>query len=869
MEKYILPIADIRATLENVGGKGMSLARLSRMGMPVPGGFHITTAAYIKFVEINDLQPAILKALDDLDLSRPASLEAASQTIQGLFLEKPIPDDISRAILDAYSALSGSNPAVAVRSSATAEDLPEASFAGQQETFLNISGTDRVLESVRKCWASLWTGRAISYRARQNIPADGAALAVVVQLMVNAEAAGILFTANPINGSRSEAIINAAWGFGEAVVSGRVTPDTITIDKQAKQITQRDTAEKRLMTSLTENGTDERLVPETLQSIPVLSDQSALALMTYGMQIEEQYEMPMDIEWALAGDEFAILQARPITALPEPPIEWKPPNPKGTYMRASVADLMPKPLSPLFATLWIPAQREQMKPLGKRMTGSTPVLIEDYITSINNYSYVNAAMPPGEWWWALTALIPSYYKLIRKSVQIWRDELLKDYRSSAARNQSHPHSDMSSGEIWQEVQDLVDAAAYYVCGLMFATLGASAGSEGLLTRVYDRFAKREDDPDATVLLMGWNNIPARSEKSLYDIAMWVKQDQDLAKMVSDTSNAELVAKISNRDEISAAGSEVKHNWDEFADRLTMHLNEFGHIIFQLDFAEPLPCDHPEMMLETIKMYIRGEGVNPHIRQKSSEEKRIETTQTMLNRLKGIKRWIFQKALNWGQSTAEVREDALSEIGLAYPRIRILLFELGRRLAGSNAIRQPADIFWLERAEVDSFIADLDNGGKMQDLDDKVKERKALHARLVKETPPPMMPFKERVMGVKAEAFIAQTQESQTGSILKGVPTSGGKVTAPACILLSSEDFDLMHPGDVLVAPATTPAWTPLFVMAAAVVTDIGGPLSHGSIVAREYGIPAVMGTGVATKRIQNRQMITVDGNVGTVILEDQ
>ncbi len=274
-----------------------------------------------------------------------------------------------------------------------------------------------------------------------------------------------------------------------------------------------------------------------------------------------------------------------------------------------------------------------------------------------------------------------------------------------------------------------------------------------------------------------------------------------------------------------------------------------------------------MMLETIKMYLRGEGTNPHERQQASEQKRVQTTETMLKRLKGFKLWLFRKVLNWAQSLSEVREDALAEIGLAYPKIRELLREFGQRFVEAGAIQDAEDIFWLEKDEINACVEKLERNQTLDNLSAQVEKRKAFNQKVAQVTPPPMIPMKDRVMGFKSDIFIAHTEEAQTGNVLKGVPTSAGKVTAPACILHGPEDFDQMRPGDVLVAGTTTPAWTPLFAMASAVVTDIGGPLSHGSIVAREYGIPAVMGTGVATRRIQSGQIITVDGTKGEVILE--
>src|SRR5829696_4070558 len=245
--------------------------------------------------------------------------------------------------------------AVAVRSSATAEDLAEASFAGQQETYLNVRGAEALLGAVKRCWASLWTARAMAYRARQGIDPATVSLAVVVQRMVKAEAAGVMFTANPANGRRDQAALSAAWGLGESVVSGAVTPDSIVVEKESGRVISREIADKEVMTVYTEAGTEKRPVPEGRRLQSVLDDERAAELARYGAQIEELYGTPQDIEWALADGEFAIVQSRPITALPEPmadpPTDWSVPETGGMYARASIVEQMPDPLSPLFADL--------------------------------------------------------------------------------------------------------------------------------------------------------------------------------------------------------------------------------------------------------------------------------------------------------------------------------------------------------------------------------------------------------------------------------------------------------------------------------------------------------------------------------------
>jgi phosphohistidine swiveling domain-containing protein len=877
MKQYVLHLSDPKISLDTVGGKGLSLAKLAQAGMPVPDGFYITTAAYRDFVDTSELQPRIFDALKVVDAADPATFETVSQIITGLFVGAHIPGVIDNAICDAYNNLgaqeagherspsgNGHPLSVAVRSSATAEDLPEASFAGQQDTYLNIRGEEAILQAVQKCWASLWTGRAIAYRLRQGIPPEQVALAVVVQKLVPAEAAGILFTANPVSGNRSETVINAAWGLGEAIVGGLVTPDSLTIDKPTGRLTRRDTAEKSVMTVLKESGTAEQPVPASLKNKAVLSDRQATELARYGEQIEVLYGMPMDIEWALADGKFAILQARPITTLGEATLEWKPLLPKGIYMRTSVVDLMPDPLSPLFASLGIPSMVAQMYPLAKYLTRSKPVLPEDYFTTINGYAYMNAHFSARAWWWILFGLLPAYPRMIRTLVPYWRDEARPQYRAAVAQAQQKDPSLMTATELWQTVGEVMGAAGCYIDGLTFATMGASAGSEGLLTKVYDKMARTAGDPPATALLMGWNNLPVRAEKSLFDLSDFCRMDELLSSYILETPSVQLAEQLTG-DQLPAgieAGS-----WNAFRQRFDRHLQEFGHMVFDLDFAKPLPRDQPEPMLEAIKMYLRGEGANPYERQRASEEKRIKTKETALSRLKGFRRWVFTKALHWAQSLSEVREDALADIGLGYPVIRRMLHELGDRLVKASVILEVGDIFWLEKNEVEKAVSVLDSRTELESYLARVDQRKAFWQKAKAATPPPMLPFRKKYFGMKTTIWLAESEANQTGNTLKGVPASPGRVTAPACVLHSSDDFTRMRPGNVLVAGTTTPAWTPLFAMAAAIVTDIGGPLSHGSIVAREYGIPAVMGTGVATRRIRDGQQVTVDGGAGVVTLE--
>jgi hypothetical protein len=315
-EAFTLALTDPRATIETVGGKGASLAHLKAGGLPVPNGFCVTTEAYRQFVSFHGLQDQILAAASAASPDRPETLEDASAKIAQLFAQRAVPQEVTQAITDAYTNLGGERLPVAVRSSATAEDLPQLSFAGQQETYLNVRGTAKVLAAIQRCWASLWTARAIGYRARNGIAHQTVSLAVVIQELVPAEASGVLFTADPMTGKSDRVVINAAWGLGEAIVGGKVTPDAMGVEKASGRVTDIRTSPKEVMTIPAGEGTQEEWVPTERRNRSVLSRAQARELARLGVKTEKLFGLPMDLEWALARGRIYLLQARPITALP-------------------------------------------------------------------------------------------------------------------------------------------------------------------------------------------------------------------------------------------------------------------------------------------------------------------------------------------------------------------------------------------------------------------------------------------------------------------------------------------------------------------------------------------------------------------------
>jgi rifampicin phosphotransferase len=854
------------------GGKGANLGELSHAGLPVPPGFVVTTTAYDAFVEANGIGDAIVGRALVTRADDPAGFEEVAEGISALFSGGKVPEAMADEIRAAYQELSedGEMP-VAVRSSATAEDLPGMSFAGQQETYLNVRGAEALLDRVKNCWASLWTARAMAYRARQGVDPATVSLAAVVQKMVESEAAGVMFTANPANGRRDQATISAAWGLGESVVSGSVTPDSIVVEKGSGRVLSRETASKEVMTIYIEGGTAERPVPEALHRQPVLDDEAVATLTRYGATIEELYETPQDIEWALGDGEFFVVQARPITALPEPmadpPTNWNVPDPKGLYVRASIVEQMPDPLSPLFADLAYGSVTRSLRTLMNELLGSDTLREGELaFPTINGYAYYYYKMA------AILrisvkalAVLPSLYGSGKASgVKRWREYSHPRYATIVKEWEAKPPEDLSAVGLLAGVRELLDAGTEYYTSVQ-TIIPIAATSEMLFTGFYDRLISREGDPPGQTFLLGFDSTPIRAEKSLYDLAMWCGEHPKLAAALLDTPSERTLELLRMEEPPAGMGERV---WDDWRLRFQAHLDSYGYAVYILDFVNPVPADDPAPLFDTLKFYLRGQGQNPHERQRRMVRRREEATKAVLKRLDPARGRLIGRLLRWAQDAAPVREDALADTGLAWPVMRRMLLELGRRLVEVGAVEKSADVFWLRQQELEDITASLDAGEtQLASLAESVEQRKMLWRGQRRVTPPQLLP---KASWFKVlEGLMPAASEDQTGDTIKGIAASGGQVTAAARVLGGPSDFGQMRPGEVLVAAITTPAWTSLFAMASAVVTDVGGPLSHSSIVAREYGIPAVLGTGVATRRICSEQNIRVDGDAGTVMLLDR
>jgi pyruvate,water dikinase len=861
--EYILDFTNPKANINFVGGKGASLARLALAEMPVPGGFYVTTNAYDQFVKENKLQQNIEDMLENTDPSSSISLQETAKKIHESFMETEMPEDISQAIDLALSEFPEKDTPFAIRSSATAEDLPDLSFAGQQDTFLNIKGSESIKDAVKRCWASLWTARAIAYRFQNSIDHMTVKLAVVVQSLVPAESAGVLFTLNPLNGDPDQIMINAVWGLGESIVGGSVTPDTITVNKAKGEIDEYETGDKKVWTVQSESGTSERPTPKNLRHKAVLNPADVEILSTLGIEIEKLYGTPMDVEWVFANGEFYIIQARPVTVLPEPPIpsDWTLHIPRGVAMRNNIVELMAEPLTPLFRTLGLEAINTSMRNTMAEFLGPG-LLPEELIITVNDYAYYNGSFSTKQ---ILKIFLksPQIMKtMFTRPVERWTEEGHPEYIKKVEQWQNTKWRQLTIEEIMAAVRELTEAAIDAYISMVSGVLPAAWISEALFTAYYKLLVKKKESPSAPTFLLGFDSIPIQSDKLLFDIAQWAGAQEELSAYLVDTSSNQLAEDFLDNQN---PGIDVAV-WQSWQGRFRSYLDTYGSAIYNLDFSNSVQSDDPAPALEVIKLYLSGGGVNPYTRQQTTSERRNQAMNDIQNRLRGLRLRLFRKLVSTAQKFAPLREDSLAILGLAYPTIREMLHEVGSRFANTGMIPVLDDIYWLEQNEIEDAIGRLEHGEKLANHSRTISYRKTKWRSTQKGVPPmglmDMKIFGKNIMELK------DSDKRTAKNTIKGVAASPGCISGPACVMKGPEDFHKMITGDVLVAAITTPAWTPLFARAAAIVTDVGGPLSHGSIVAREYGIPAVLGTGEATRRIQQGQKITVDGSKGIVTLSN-
>ena len=660
--------------------------------------------------------------------------------------------------------------------------------------------------------------------------------------MVHSDAAGVMFTANPANGRRDEAVINAAWGLGESVVSGSVTPDFIIVEKEGERVKSRDTADKEVRTVYTADGTGEQTVPEAWRRQAVLDDQAAAELVRYGTRIENLYGSPQDVEWALADRRLFISQARPITNLPPPPLEdarWQPPFPGSVWWRRQVVENLPEPLSPLFDELYVREGLELSIDAMMAFFGMTYLNVDDFIdrpifATVNGYAYLRADYKLR--WRTLPLFLRATIDEFRvmfggKTEAYWREQAWPSYLSKIERWKTVGLADARDERLLAGVRELAleDARYWFACALMIARAKIT---DALLGR-FLALAAPHRGLTSGMFLRGFPSQTVDAETELEWLAGHLRDSDELRALVTATPAAGLPEALRR----TTAGR-------AWLTAFVRYLDCYGHQIYNLDFVAPTQADDPLPVLLSLKAMVQQPEGDPRARQRVIVAERDAHVEETARSLDPLRRRLFRLLLGWAQRFGPNREQALFYMGAGWPTLRRLALELGQRLVAGGSLRTAEDIFFLKTPEIEAAIAARAVGKSRSELARIARKRRDLREARKRLHPPPVVPpgHKLRFGPLDMSAWETQRHNEPADAVLRGFAVSPGRVTAPASVIYSPADFSQMEPGTTLVCPTTTPAWTPLFSQARGLVTDVGGILAHGSIVAREYGIPAVLGT---------------------------
>ncbi|TMD98182.1 MAG: pyruvate, phosphate dikinase [Chloroflexi bacterium] len=812
----VLALDDVSATLEHVGGKGSSLARLAAAGLPVPPGFHITTTAYRLFVARHGLQEQILAAVSMASPDQPATCDVAAQTIAALFAQHPMPDEVASAIRQAYTRLGGGDLPVAVRSSATAEDLPDLSFAGQQETYLNMHGEAQVLDAVKRCWASLWTARAIGYRIRNHIAAASVSLAVVVQELVPAEAAGILFTANPVTGVHDQIMINAAWGLGEAIVGGLVTPDTVVVDKNSGAIVTSEINEKDVMTVRKPIGTLEEPVPADRRMQAVLSPTQAGELARLGVRIEELYGQPMDIEWVLSADRFFIVQARPITTLHNKNQGIDAWNDSLTvdclWTRGNAGEAVPDVMTPCSWSL-------------------LQIVIADMMPTLYIGGYSPIGNIGGRFYMNLSPLMTMVAAAGMNRKRLF--ESIGDIFGHVPDDLEIPLLPVSRWIVFRTVLPATLRNRRRIRGnvkrLPAFLATAPARCEELLKRI-----KAASSPTDLTRLWQDELLPYLHEcnymleaGSKGDGGAFIKVRNTLRKLVGEAdTNTLLLATDSGTNQLASLGplQGLTQLMRGEIDRATF-TRQYGHHsphLFEISY--PRPAEDPHW----IDQQLAGLREAPTdimtllARQKEAQEAAWDRFQRRYPRQAAKMRGKIART----RTLAYEREATRSEQARVLWPLRAFVLRAGE-LTGYGE-----KLFFLSIEEILALLKGDDTALA------SVPERQAIYAGYCALPSYPVLirghfdPFQWAANPQRrSDVFDASGKSIPSGDAITGFPGAPGTVEGRARVVLT---------------------------------TDVGAPLSHAAIVARELGIPAVVGCGNATMRLHTGDWLRVNGELGTV-----
>lgn len=865
---YVIELLNTDQTMiSQVGGKGTNLGELSRVeGIRVPDGFCITVEAFRSILEaapvVKDLMNQLsILTMEDQDRIKKLS-GALRSTIERITLPEKLVEEITRA-LENFDPTT----AFAIRSSATAEDLPNASFAGQQDTYLNIIGRDAILEHISKCWASLFTERAITYRIQNNIDHHQVQMAVIVQEMISPEVSGILFTADPVTSSRKVSSIDAGFGLGEALVSGLVNPDVYKV-RRGEVIDKKINPKSLAIVPLSEGGTQHRSLPPAQQTMQALTDNQILELDRIGRKIEAHFGAPQDIEWCLADGHFYVVQSRPITTLFPIPVEADQDN--HVYVSVGHQQMMTDAMKPLGLSFFLMTTSAPMVQAGGRLfvdvtqmlvsPASRPVvldalgrsdpLIKDALmTVLDRENFIKIIPAENE-----TSSQPDAETI--KPAQ--EPQAQPDFDQSVVSELIH-RSQVSLETLKQAIQaktgpellDFIQEDLKELKALLFDPLSIKVLMAGFNAAkwINDHMALWLGEKNAADVLSQSvpNNVTSEMGMALLDVADIIRPFPMVIEALHHANEDDFFESLLELE----GGQETLEAVTAFLDRYGMRCP--GEIdITRRRWAERPSAIMP-LLLSHIKNFEPGE----------SKRKFEEGLKEALNKEAEIISRL--KVLPGGEEKAretQLRIRLIRDLSgyREYPKYFMIsryfiykqaLLKEAARLVGAGILQDEEDIFYLSFEELRK-VADT----KQLDYE-TIRKRKIEFQIYEKMTP-------SRVMTSEGEMITgAYRRDSLPDNALMGLPVSSGAVEGRARVILSMEDADLDE-DDILVTTFTDPSWTPLFLSIKGLVTEVGGLMTHGAVIAREYGLPAVVGVVDATKLIKDGQRIRVHGTEGFV-----
>jgi len=843
-----------------VGGKGLNLGELAKIqGIQVPEGFCVTTAGFQKAIKQNETFQALLDQLAMLKVEDRDQIGEISRKIRHTIMEVEISSNVVKEVTR-YLSRFGDEHAYAVRSSATAEDLPYASFAGQQDTYLNIIGKEAILQHISKCWASLFTERAVIYRMQNGFDHRQVYSSVIIQRMVFPQASGILFTADPITSNRKLLSIDAGFGLGEALVSGLVSADCYKV-QNGQIIDKRIEAKKLAIYGRKQGGTETKQIDPDQQMSQTLTDGQILQLERIGRQIETHFGQPQDIEWCLADDTFYIVQSRPITTLY--PIPEANDQENHVYLSVGHQQMMTDPIKPLGLSFYLLITPAPMRKAGGRLFVdvaprlTTRVGRETLLNSLGSDPLIKGAL--------MTVIKRDFIKLLPND----QTAPIPDRRNTdiLAQFENDPtivsdlikRSQTSIEELKQNIQaksglDLFDFILEDIQQLkkiLFdpqstAVFMAAINATSWINENMNEWLGEKNAAD-TLSLSVPNNITSEMGLALMDVADVIRPYPEVIDYLEHTKEDNFLDELVKFD----GGRETRDAIYDFLSKYGMRCTG------EIDITRTRWSEKPMTLVPVILKNIKN--FEPNAGNRKFEQGRrvaLEKEQELIERLKLLPDG-EQKAKETKRMIGLIR----NFIGYReYPKYGIVsryfvykqaLLKEAEQLVQAGVVHEKEDIYYLTFEE-------LHEAARTKKIDDQIISIRKDEYKLYEKLTPP------RVITSDGEIITGEyKRENLPANAIVGLPVSSGVIEGRARVILNMENANL-EDGDILVTSFTDPGWTPLFVSIKGLVTEVGGLMTHGAVIAREYGLPAVVGVENATGLIKDGQQIRVHGTEGYI-----